>query len=400
MVKAGTAISVIDDIGVLKEALVQGPFCNPLGETTGLAEDESQEAAQQHGRLVRELETAGVTVRHLDAQLYSALGFADARDWILERRISELKGDQSGSCDIISWLSEQPAQALTGYLMDGMYDADLPAGLARPHEGATQDDGWFIAPLANVANLGGWFCVIGGGVLLSQPELQQSRAAAITAGAVLNFAPMFDQSRFEFWLTADGAERSCPPLDVNDIAMPGERVCVAAITKGTSVRALSLLAESLFRENKAGTMLWLDLTGTDCACLDDCFLPLSRECLLVDMKLLKTVNSFVVRANHRGAVLAIEACRTSFVDELARSMGTADLVLIDMKRQPEPVADALTRLAPIVLSPGRIIAFEEHAAAFRLLEQHGVEIVSTFPGAAVSGQGKGPRGLMTALHAT
>ena len=80
-------------------------------------------------------------------------------------------------------------------------------------------------------------------------------------------------------------------------------------------------------------------------------------------------------------------------------MEVTELNLIDISQHPKPVGDALATLAPIVLSPGRIIAFEEQEAAFPVLEQHGIEIVSCFPGAALSPNGKGPRGLLAALHA-
>jgi len=399
MAQTGTPISVIDDLGVLRDALVQGPVCNPLGGIGRGTESAAHEAVQQHGRLVRDLEKAGVTIRHLDALLYSALGFADARDWILERRICEREPDQGRAFDLMSWMSEQPAETLTRYLMEGMQNAKLPSGLHHPAYGAIDDGGWFMAPLCDVMHPRGRFRIIDGGVVLSQPEPRQSSAAAITAATVLNFAPLFDQSRFEFWLTADGADGSCPPVDGNDIAMPGGGICVGAITRNTSVQALSLLAASLFRQKTVGTMFWLDLTGTDCECLDDCFLPLSRECLLVDRKLLDLANAFVVRANPRGAVSGIELCKPSFIEELMRCMGSIDLCLMDVNLYQKPVAAALATLAPIVLSPGRIIAFEEHEAAFRVLEQHGIEVVSSCPGTAISRRGKGPRGLMAALHA-
>lgn len=397
MARSGTTISVSDDVGVLRDSLVQGPVCNPLGARAESTGNEVEEAASQHRRLVRALETAGVTVRHLDALLHSALGFADARDWILERRLAEV--ETSAARGVIFWLSEQPPDMLTRFLMEGMQLADLPAELRGPVEGLADGEGWLMAPLGDVMHPRSQLRVIDGGVLLSQPEQRQSRAAAITAATVLNFAPLFDQSRFEFWLTADGGDRSSPPVAGNDIAMPSDGVCVGAITRNTSVQALSLLAASLFRQNRVSSMFWLDLTGTGCECLDDCFLPLSRECLLVDRALLETASAFGVRANHRGAILGIEPCRSSFVKDLARCMETAELQLIDIGRHPGPVAAALAMIAPIVLSPGRIIAFEEHAAAFRVLEQHGVEIVSCFPGAALSPRGKGPRGLLAALHA-
>lgn len=398
MASLGTVISVLDDIGVLRDALVQGPVCNPLGGSAGVEESETHEVARQHGLLVRELETAGVTVRHLDALLYSALGFADARDWILERRICEREHDRGRAFDVMSWLSEQPPETLTRYLMEGMQNAKLPSAFNRSACEAAGNDLWFMAPICDVMHARGQFRIIDDGVVLSPPKQQQSRAAAITAATILNFAPLFDQSRFEFWLTADGADGSCPAVDGHDIAIPGEGVYVCAITRNTSVQALSLLAASLFRQNKAGIMFWLDLTGSECVCLDDCFLPLSRECLLIDRELLELASSFVVRANHRGAVLGIEPCKSSFVEELAQSMGSTNLCLIDVKQYQQPVASALATLAPIVLSPGRIIAFEEHEAAFPLLAQHGVEIVSVLPGSALSLRGKGPRGLVTALR--
>lgn len=399
MARSGTIISVSDDVGVLRDALVQGPVCDPLGARSGSADSGVEDAASQHWRLVKTLQAAGVTVRHLDVLLHSALGFADARDWILERRLAGVEIGTSATGGIISWLSEQPADALTRFLMEGMHIADLPAGLRGAADDAVQGEGWLMAPLCDALHPRSRLRVIDGGVLLSQTEEQKSRAAAITTATILNFAPLFDQSRFEFWLTADGADRFSPLVAGNDIAMPSESVCVGAITRNTSVQALSLLAASLFRQNRVSSMFWLDLTGTGCESLDDCFLPLSRGCLLVDMALLEAASAFAVRASHRGAMLGIEPCRPSFVQDLARGMEAGELHMIDIRQHPRPVADALAALAPIVLGPGRIIAFEEQEAGFRVLEQHGVEVVSCFSGAALSPRGKGPRGLLAALHA-
>ena len=400
MTRSGTPVSVINDIGVLRDVLVQGPVCNPLGGMASGDESGGQPAARQHQRLVQELEAAGVTVRRMDSLLHSALGFADARDWILERRMAD-RGHELGEkgCDIIAWLSEQPAENLTHYLIDGMKLCDLPDGLLRGESRLDETSRWLLPPLKGAMRLRERLRVVDGGVVLSQPEEAGCRANTITLATVFNFAPLLDQSRFEFWLTADGADRSCPPLSGNDIAMPGERVWVGAITRNTSVQALSLLAASLFRADSNGTMFWLDLTGTGCGSLDECFLPLSRDCMLADRQLLGLANAFLVRAGHPGAPLGIEPCRRPFLDELKRLSEIGKLDLIDGRDHPACVMQALDRLAPIVLSPGRIIAFGEHEAAFGVLEQHGIEIVSAFSGDALSFDRKGPRGLISALHA-
>lgn len=401
MTRSGTPVSVINDIGVLRDVLVQGPVCNPLGEIDRGGERGVDPASRQHQRMVQELEAAGVSVRHLDVLLRSALGFADARDWILERRMTGADHELGNAgCDIISWLSEQPADTLTRCLMEGMKTSELPAGFERSVPGLDETSHWLLPPLDGVMHLRERLRVIDGGVVLAQPKGLSARANMITLATVLNFAPLFDQSRFEFWLSADGADRSCPPVSGNDIAMAGDRIWIGAITANTSVQALALLAASLFRQDASGAMFWLDLTGTDCASLDDFFMPLSHDCMLVDQSLLGLANSFLVRSGNPGAPLGIEPCKSSFLDALAEGLGGKKLDLVDVRHQQPPVSQGLRRLAPIVLSPGRIIAFEEHQDAFRVLEQHGIEIAAAIPGGALSPDGKGPRGLVSQLHAT
>jgi len=398
MAQEGAAVSVADDIGILRDALVQGPVCRPLGGAARAAETQVDDIASQHARLVEELEAAGVAVRHLDALVYSALGFADARDWLLERRIDECEGDDRRANEMTAWLSEQPADILTRYVMEGTPRSALPSGFGRFSYCAPDADSWFLPPLGDLIHPRGLVRFLDGGAIVCQPEPAASRAAAITISAVLNFAPLFDHSGFDIWLDAYGTDTSCPPISGHDIAMPGSMICVGAITQATSVQALSLLAASLFRQGKAETMFWIDLTGADCESLDDCFVPLGNECLLIDKKILEMASAFVVRANKRGAVLGIEPCKSGFPVELSKAFGSGEPCYIDVNRFDGPVGSALAAVAPIVLSPGQIMVFEHHEAAFSLLEQHGVKVASVVPGSALSRKGKGPRGLLTALR--
>ncbi|MBU4528751.1 MAG: hypothetical protein KUA43_20770 [Hoeflea sp.] len=398
MARDGAIISVIDDVAPLRDVLVQGPVCAPAaGSARG--DGNAGRAVLQHGRFVAELQRAGVVVRHLDAALCSTLGFADARDWIVERRVGEYENDRRRGSEIISWMSEQPAETLTRFLIEGMRMSQLPPGFNRPTEASELRDGWFLPPLSDLTQIRGTLRFIDAGAVVCPLQAELSRASAITASTVLNFAPLFDEARFEFWLTSDGADRSCPPIDGRDLAMPGGLVCVAAITRATSVQALSELAASLLRKNRGYRIFWLDLTATSCESLDDCFVPLGRDCALVDSEVLGTASAFAVRPSRHGMALTIEPCQSAFLKEIARVLGTADIRLIDAKNHAGSVRNALNRLAPVVLSPGRVLVFEDHRAAFPVLEEHGIEIVSALDGSALSRDGKGPRGLVSALHA-
>ena len=397
MARDGAIISVIDDVGRLRDVMVQGPACAQTAAALG--DRNARQAVLQHARFVAEMERAGVTVRHLDAALRSALGFADARDWIVERRVGEYEDDRRRGSEIISWMSELPAETLTRFLMDGMQTSELPPGFDAPNDASHHNGGWFLPPLADMTQIRGSLRFIDAGAVVCPLQAGVSRASAITVSAVLNFAPLFDESRFEFWLSSDGADRSCPSIDGRDLSMPGELICVGAITRATSVQALSELAASLFRKNRGYRVFWLDLTATGCDCLDDCFVPLGRECALVDSEVLGTASAFLVRPCRHGMALTIEPCQAGFLKQLARALGAADLCLIDARHHAGPVRAALSRLAPIVVSPGRIMVFENHQAAYPVLEEQGIEIVAALDGSGLSRDGKGPRSLVSVLHA-
>jgi hypothetical protein len=151
MTRSGTPVSVINDIGVIRDVLVQGPVRNPFDEVEEGDEKAVGLASRQHQRMVQELEAAGVSVRHMDVLLHSALGFADARDWILERRMT---GDDhelgNAGCDIISWLSEQPAETLTRCLMEGMKTGELPAVFEPVVRRFDETSDWLLPPLDGV----------------------------------------------------------------------------------------------------------------------------------------------------------------------------------------------------------------------------------------------------------
>ena len=394
MARHGAIISVSDDVGRLRDVLVQGPASTLPGPPRA----DGGEALRQHARLVTELERAGVIVRQLDALLLTALGYADVRDWIVERRVLEHEDSRRRRAEIMAWMSERSPATLTGFLMNGMPLSALPPGFGRATVAEGGAGGWYLPPIADMMQVRSALRFIGTGAVVCPLEAELNRVLAITISAVLNFAPLFDESQFEFWLTPDGTDRPCPPIDGHDLALPDGSVCVAAITRATSARALSDLAAALLKKNGDFHIFWLDLTATGCDRLDECFVPLCRDCMLVDSAVLEAAVAFSVRPSRRGSTLTIEPCQVTFLEEIARAM-EAPLRLIDASRQIGPVRAALRRLAPVVLSPGRIIVFEEHGAAFDVLEQNGIEIVAALEGSALSPDGRGPRGLVSALRA-
>lgn len=397
MSRLGASVGVAHDTGVLRDVLVHRPVDRTPG--AGLVDqDQDQDARRQHDHLVEHLHQAGITVRRLEDLLESALEFADARDWILERRIAERDADRRGIDEIAGWLSEQPAAALSKYLIDGLPVAALPKMVLRRNGAADNAQRWFLPPLDGIGHPRRTLRFLNGGALISNPPPGGSRAEAINMSALLNFAPVFDEARFSFWISSDGADLSCPPIHAGDILVLSGETYVLAITRRTSAQALSLLAAALFRQNLAEHIYWLDLTEVGECSLDDCLLPLSRDCLLVDTRILDRVQAVEVRPKTPGPMLDIESCATGLLAKLLSSQPRS-MRVIDVAAHSGAVGRALAKLAPIVVAPGRLMLFEEHEPAYATLEAAGLEILAALPGSALMREGKGPRDLVTALLA-
>ncbi|MCY0147449.1 arginine deiminase family protein [Hoeflea sp. G2-23] len=364
-----------------------------------MSADLSGQARLQHAELVRVLGQEGVRVRYFDELLASALGFADARDWVLERRVGECVDDAGRVTEISTWLSERPVDVLADYLVNGMQVSDLPSELSKVKKGAGGEVDWVFCPLYDLGNLRRHLRVLGGNVVIAQPLPAARRPEAITVSAVLNFAPLFDDANFEFWPTSDGADCDFPAIDGRDLAILGcGDIFIGAITRATSVTALSALTAALFQQNAVGHAFWVDLTGPDGRCLDDCLVALAPDCVIVDGAVLEQAEVFRVYSAPRGEVLRITACDTAFLRELCASF-SGGLNVIDASHYPGAVGRSLAGLSPIVLAPGHILAFAEHEPAFEVLEQYGVTIACALNGSALAHDCKGPRGLVTALLA-
>ena len=397
--------TVKDDAARLRIVLVQ----RPLGPSqTGRAPDGRHEnvssapelAVAQHARVVDELRKAGIKVLEFESVLADAVGCADGRDWILERRLGPSNPISSDRETIMSWLQDMAPEALARVLVEGVKPEGMPEAVRRSVGDGSGDAESYLPALPGLTYPRDSIRWLANGVVIGRGKNRDRRAEAVNVATVLHFAPVFDEAHFEFWLTSDGAQMGRPPIDGRDIAMPGESVVVGAMTETTSAVALRQLAAALFRRNIASEMLWLDLLDTGVSHLDDCLVVLDEDCILINSAVLNRTPVFIIRGAGTASIHSVATSRTSFMTLLRDKMAPATLRVIDMSRVDEGSAETtLARMAPLVVMPGKVIAFEEHHAAFSLLEDNGVEVLVAVPGAALMRDGRGPRNLAAVVSA-
>jgi len=389
------------DAAKARIVLVQRP--SSTSRSAGVSGDRNEHGAgarepaiAQHARVVEELRNAGITVLQFESVLAEAVGCADGRDWILERRL-ESGGPAPGAREAInSWLQDMASDVLARVLVHGVKPEDMPESVRRG--GGDADS--YLPALPSLTYPRGCIRWLANGVVIGQGSGRDRRAEAVNTATVLHFAPIFDEAHFEFWLTSDGAQSDWPPIDGRDIAMPGKSIVVGAMTETTSATALRQLAAALFRRNVATEMVWLDLLDAGVGHLDDCLAVLDKDCILVDGAILERTPVFTIRAAGTRSIHSVAASKMSFVTTLEGMMAPATVRVIDTSRLTGvEVKIALGTIAPLVVMPGKVIAFEEHRMVFPVLEDNGVEIVAAVPGAALMRDGRGPRNLAAVVSA-
>lgn len=389
---------VASDAGIVRDVIVQQPIGPSRQNGTAARGGATSDAAiVQFEALVAALENAGITVFRFDELLAETLKFADARDWLLERRVADHGFAVPVRDAILAWLNDLPRTQLAACLTQGMSASRLPLAI-RDKLG---DIGFQLLPaLPEMARLRHFARWIGGGVVLGAGTGGQGRAVSVNMSAVLHFSPLFDEAHFEFWLASDGSDAQWPPIDGHDVAMLGPSTFLAAVTGNTTTDALRRLAAALHRRGVATQMLCLDLRQTRCRSLDDCFVLLDRDLALVDRSAIEAAPAFLIRSGLRPGVCSLTSCPDPVLEQLAGMVKPLRLRIVDTSQAADAAArSALSALHPLVLSPGRVLAFAEHAAAFAELERSGIEIAVAVRGDALCAAGCGPRSLVSVVSA-
>lgn len=388
------------DTAVARDVLVQPPlqpsFTGESPQREGIGRGATwQRACDQFALLVKELENADVGVFRFDLLLTAMLDFADARDWILERRI----GGSLNECVLATYLSALPSAELGKILIEG-FESDKPATMAtgvaiRNRLNSTRQL-VSLPALCYPRTTARWLDC---GVVLGSGPGNSRRDEAVNMSAVLHFSPVFDEAHFDFWLSKDGADPAWPPIDGRDLAMFAPSVFVGGVTSNTSVNALRMLAAAFFRKSTATQILCVDLLQSPCDSLDQCFLPLDMDCALIDGPVLEKSPAFVIQPSGKGDIQQIRPCASTFLDELSDLAQSGRTRYIDIGRiGNKRVRQALSNLDPVVLAPGKLLAFEEHSAAFRELERSGISIAAAIPGSALMRHGRGPRNIVAPIR--
>jgi arginine deiminase len=325
--------------------------------------------------LMREHEVEVLLVHDL---LSRTLEDAEAREWLLARRLRPEEVTVMFAAPLKEWLGEMSADELATKMTGGVTDLELPDELRSAIGPALHPTDFILPPLPNQLFTRDTSAWLYGGVSLNPMFWPARQLETLNMEAIYRFHPRFRDADFQIWFGGADHDWGHARLEGGDMMPVGDGVVLVGMGERSTARAVSILARNMFEAGAARLVIAAQMPRERAAMhLDTVFTFCDRNVATLYEPVVAQIRPILFTPGGAAGVQA-RVSERSFLVEVQDALGIEDFKLVttggdEFEAERNQWDDGNNVVA---LEPGVVVGYERNEATNAKLAGAGIEVLA------------------------